>query len=124
METKTLESRVERISALLEESKSAKVLGPADFYFAFKQGLVQPYLRDAWYEHRVEEGKVKPVVVSKPFESKGGIQFNSRAERDQYIIDNKSKGFEVLMKDTGLSKARISKILLEFKKKEKKDANQ
>lgn len=120
----TLENKLERISTLLKNTKSAQVLGPADFYFAFKHGLVQPYLKDAWFESRVEEGKVKPSVVNKPFESKGDISFNSRSERDQYIVDNKSKGFEVLMKETGLSKARISKILLEFKKKEKKDANQ
>lgn len=119
-----LESRLGRISSILRDTRNAQVLGPADFYFAFKHGLVQPYLKDAWYESRVEEGKVKTTVINKPFESKGDTQFKSRSERDQYIIENKNKGFEVLMKETGLSKARISKILLEFKKKEKKDANQ
>lgn len=119
----TLENKLERISTILKDTKSAQVLGPADFYFAFKHGIVQPYLKDAWFQSRVEEDKIKPTVVNKPFESKGGLKFTSRKERDIYIVENKAKGYETLMKETGLSRARISKIFSEFKKKENKNAN-
>lgn len=119
----TLENKLERISTILKDTKSAQVLEPADFYFAFKHGIVQPYLKDAWFQSRVEENKIKLTVVSKPFESKGELKFTSRKERDLYIVENKAKGYETLMKETGLSRARISKIFLEFKKKENKNAN-
>lgn len=104
----SIEARKERIAAALAETKSAHTLSAADFYFAFKQGLLEGYIPDF---KRVESQEVKEakVKVAKAKEEKKQV----RVARDVRIMTLHNEGVRVreIAEAVGLSMLRVRNII-------------
>jgi len=98
----TIEQRLERIKPLTPQNVNS--LGAADFYFAYKQGLLVGWLAEkGWSSTRNANDKV---------DNRTSCEQNKKmkvAERDKLIRESSSSVAKLAL-DFGLSKTRIYKI--------------
>lgn len=107
-DTASIEARKKKITSVLEETKSAKSLSPADFYFAFKQGLLEGYIPD-FKKAESQEVKEARAQVAKAKEEKK----QTRAERDVRIMSLHNEGIKIkeIADVVGLSPLRVRNII-------------
>lgn len=98
----TIEQRLERVKPFIPQNVNS--LGPADFYFAYKQGLLAGWLAEKGYSSARKANNKVPNNVSYEQNKKMKI-----VERDKLIRESSSSVAKLAL-DFGLSKARIYKI--------------
>lgn len=108
VDTASIEARKKKITSVLEETKSAKSLSPADFYFAFKQGLLGGYIPDFKRAESQEVREMKAKTAKAKEEKK-----RVRVERDTRIMTLHKEGVKIkeIAELVGLSTLRVRTII-------------